>query len=129
MMLGLPGGGLVAGTAGAPPTPVKEGPVCQRLRPTMPSDPWRGPVRAPGPGVGMYVRNNRSLSDDKELKVRIPIEHHLKLHALKVLTGKPISAAVTEALSAYFEDVFTEGPGTPAPPGAEQGASAEAGDA
>ncbi|MHB8605274.1 MAG: hypothetical protein ACYDCK_08445 [Thermoplasmatota archaeon] len=44
------------------------------------------------------------LDDCREVKVRIPISYHVRLHSLKVLTGKPISDAVTEALRAYFSD-------------------------
>ena len=38
----------------------------------------------------------------KEVKVRIPVGHHVRLHSMRVLTGKGISDAVTEALDAYF---------------------------
>lgn len=38
----------------------------------------------------------------KEVKVKIPMGHHVKLHSMKVLTGKPISDAVKEALDLYF---------------------------
>ncbi|HVL48038.1 MAG TPA: hypothetical protein VM889_05740 [Candidatus Thermoplasmatota archaeon] len=38
----------------------------------------------------------------KELKVKIPVGYHVKLHALKVITGKQMRDAVTEALDAYF---------------------------
>ena len=38
----------------------------------------------------------------KEVKVKIPMSYHVRLHSMKVLTGKPISDAVTEALEAYF---------------------------
>ena len=38
----------------------------------------------------------------KEVKVKIPVSFHVRLHSMKVLTGKPISDAVTEALEAYF---------------------------
>ncbi|MEA3200687.1 MAG: hypothetical protein QOE90_2115 [Thermoplasmata archaeon] len=41
----------------------------------------------------------------KEVKVKVPIGHHVKLHSMKVLTGKPISDAVIEALDLYFEQV------------------------
>lgn len=39
----------------------------------------------------------------KEVKVRIPVQHHVRLHSMKVLTGKQISDTVSEALRAYFE--------------------------
>ena len=42
--------------------------------------------------------------DEKDLKVRIPVRLHIKLHSVKVLTGKHISDSITEALDAYFED-------------------------
>lgn len=38
----------------------------------------------------------------KEVKVKIPVSHHIKLHSMKVLTGKQISDAITEALDVYF---------------------------
>lgn len=38
----------------------------------------------------------------KEVKVKIPVSFHVRLHSMKVLTGKPISDTVTEALEAYF---------------------------
>lgn len=40
----------------------------------------------------------------KEVKVKIPVGHHVRLHSIKVLTGKQISDAVTEALDAYFTE-------------------------
>jgi len=42
------------------------------------------------------------ISRAKEVKVKIPVSHHIKLHSMKVLTGKQISDAITEALDAYF---------------------------
>ncbi|MEA3200686.1 MAG: hypothetical protein QOE90_2114 [Thermoplasmata archaeon] len=38
----------------------------------------------------------------KEVKVKIPVSHHIRLHSMKVLTGKQISDAITEALDVYF---------------------------
>ena len=38
----------------------------------------------------------------KEVKVKIPVAHHVRLHSMKVLTGKAISDTVCEALEAYF---------------------------
>ena len=45
----------------------------------------------------------------KEVKVKIPVSHHIKLHSMKVLTGKQISDAITEALDAYFAARAHEG--------------------
>ncbi len=39
----------------------------------------------------------------KELKVRLPVSVHMRLHGLKILGEKSISATVAEALDAYFE--------------------------
>ena len=51
----------------------------------------------------MYIRHEEKQPEGlKELKVRIPVEQHLQLHGLKVMTGKQISDAVTEALETYF---------------------------
>lgn len=44
----------------------------------------------------------------KEVKVKIPVGHHIKLHSMKVLTGKQISDAITEALDAYFANQTPE---------------------
>lgn len=38
----------------------------------------------------------------KEVKVKIPMSYHVRLHSVKVLTGRPISDTVAEALEAYF---------------------------
>ncbi|MEA3200422.1 MAG: hypothetical protein QOE90_1850 [Thermoplasmata archaeon] len=38
----------------------------------------------------------------KELKVKLPAGHHVKLMSVKILTGKPIHQAVSEALDLYF---------------------------
>ncbi len=51
----------------------------------------------------VYIEEDRSLDEDKELKVKIPVRQHLRLHSLKVLTGTNISDTVAAALEAYFE--------------------------
>jgi len=48
------------------------------------------------------IEEKRNLERVKEVKVKIPINYHIKLHSMKVLTGKAISDTVTEALDAYF---------------------------
>lgn len=40
----------------------------------------------------------------REMKVKLPVSFHVRLHSMKILTGKPISDVVTEALDAYFRD-------------------------
>lgn len=43
-----------------------------------------------------------SASATREIKVKIPIEYHLRLHTLKVLRGQSISTTVERALSEHF---------------------------
>lgn len=51
----------------------------------------------------MLIREPKeNLNREKEVKVKIPMSYHVRLHSMKVLTGKPISDTVTEALEAYF---------------------------
>lgn len=42
-------------------------------------------------------------NDRREIKVMLPQAYLIRLHSLKVLTGKQMGEAVTEALVAYFE--------------------------
>lgn len=42
------------------------------------------------------------------MKVRIPVTQHVKLHSVKVLTGKRIGDTVTEALERYFASLPPE---------------------
>lgn len=39
----------------------------------------------------------------KELKVRIPIHYHMRLHGLKILGERSISETVLRALELYFQ--------------------------
>lgn len=43
------------------------------------------------------------LTEGKEIKVKIPLDYHIKLHTLKVLKGQSISDTVEAALHQYFE--------------------------
>lgn len=52
----------------------------------------------------MYIEPKKSDSEIREMKVRIPSDYYMKLHSLKLLTGKQISEAVTEALEMYFTE-------------------------
>lgn len=56
----------------------------------------------------MLIAEPKNESGPKELRVKIGVEYHLKLHALKLLRGKRMSEAVEEALSSYFERVRVE---------------------
>lgn len=53
----------------------------------------------------MLISEPKNESGPKELRVKIGVEYHLKLHALKLLRGKRMSEAVEEALESYFERV------------------------
>lgn len=57
----------------------------------------------------MDIHEGRDLDDEKELKVKIPVDFHVKLHTLKVLHGQNISSTVEQALTRYF-DVLSEDP-------------------
>lgn len=46
-----------------------------------------------------------SMADDKEIKVRIPLDYHIKLHTVKVVSGVAISETVKAALEDYFEEI------------------------
>jgi hypothetical protein len=52
-----------------------------------------------GPGTSIPSDDAEPL---KEVKVKIPLEYHVKLHSMKVLTGQQISDTITEALRSYF---------------------------
>lgn len=45
-----------------------------------------------------------NLAAEKEIKVRIPLTFHIKLHTIKVLHGQSISSTVRQALEAYFRE-------------------------
>jgi len=51
----------------------------------------------------MMIHEKRTPVDrEKEMKIKLPMRHHVHLHAMKVLTGKQICDTVAEALDAYF---------------------------
>jgi hypothetical protein len=56
----------------------------------------------------VLIAEPKQESGPKELRVKIGVEYHLKLHALKLLRGKRMSEAVEEALEFYFERVRLE---------------------
>jgi hypothetical protein len=58
----------------------------------------------------VLINERKPIDRVKEVKVKIPLNYHIKLHSMKVLTGKAISDTVTEALEAYFGGLKT-GPG------------------
>jgi hypothetical protein len=42
------------------------------------------------------------LTELKEVKLKLPIRHHVSLHSLKLLRNQSISELVASALDAYF---------------------------
>lgn len=51
----------------------------------------------------MMLANEAVNGSGKEIKVKIPVGYHIKLHTLKVLKGQSISDTVEIALEKYFE--------------------------
>jgi hypothetical protein len=58
------------------------------------------------------------LTELKEVKLKLPIRHHVSLHSLKLLRNQSISELVASALDAYFSKVAVPPAGGVAPPGA-----------
>ena len=48
--------------------------------------------------------------EDKEIKVKIPLDYHIKLHTVKVVKGQNISDTVKAALAHYFADLAASMP-------------------
>ena len=48
------------------------------------------------------------MTEDKEIKVRIPLDYHIKLHTVKVVSGTAISDTVKAALESYFDEISKE---------------------
>lgn len=53
----------------------------------------------------IFGTNASELKETKEVKMRIPIAHLIRLHGLKLLSGQNISETVTKALDHYFQHV------------------------
>jgi hypothetical protein len=56
----------------------------------------------------MYIKDEEGTEDQemKEIKVKIPVKYHWKLHTLKLTTDAYISEMVRTALDGYFGEVF-----------------------
>lgn len=52
--------------------------------------------------LAIEAETNPRLENGKEIKVKIPVGYHIKLHTLKVLKGQSISDTVELALAKYF---------------------------
>lgn len=49
------------------------------------------------------------LTDEKEIKVKIPMEMYLKLHQNKIINGAQIKEVVQDALDGYLAEVEGSG--------------------
>lgn len=56
----------------------------------------------------------RDLDERRNIKLKIPLRQHIRLHALRLYSGQSASHAVETALDLYFERVRAEAKG-PAP--------------
>lgn len=56
----------------------------------------------------LFGRGARDLDARKEVKVKLPISHLIKLHGLKLVKGQTITDTVIEALNQYFEQNLLE---------------------
>lgn len=44
----------------------------------------------------------------KEVKVKLPVRHLLKLHYMKLTSGRTFSDVITHALQEYFDEIEAE---------------------
>ncbi|HEV8360443.1 MAG TPA: hypothetical protein VGR28_08330 [Candidatus Thermoplasmatota archaeon] len=71
----------------------------------MAAPPTTSRDRDDEPHPGLYARDPREHRTTTVVKVRLPVEHHLRLHSLRVMRGEGISETVTAALAMYFEQM------------------------
>lgn len=45
----------------------------------------------------------RDMNTKREIKVKVPVSTHLRLHSLKLLHGQNISETIEAALTMYFD--------------------------
>lgn len=63
------------------------------------------PVRVRSSMLIEPASSRENQSGVRELRVKIHVNYHLRLHALKLLRGKPMHEVIAEALDNYFEHV------------------------
>lgn len=54
--------------------------------------------------MNIETQVDADMDEEKTLKVTIPKRMHLKLHSVKILTGRNISETVEEAVQAFFDE-------------------------
>lgn len=55
-------------------------------------------------------RRKEAVDEEREIKVKIPLDYHIKLHTVKVVRGQNISDTVKLALANYFNELRLEKP-------------------
>lgn len=58
--------------------------------------------------MSLVEARDEKMDEDRQVKVTVPAETLIKLHSVKILTGKNLSEQVNEALQGYFEMVDEE---------------------
>lgn len=53
--------------------------------------------------MSVIEARDEKLDEDRQVKVTVPAETLIKLHSVKILTGKNLSEQVAEALEGYFD--------------------------
>lgn len=51
----------------------------------------------------------RSLDEAKQIRVKITVRQHIRLHSLRLMTGRTISGIVCTALGLYLDRLEDEG--------------------
>ncbi len=54
------------------------------------------------PGKVFGFEDEEQMATLKEIKVKLPVSQHIKLHSLKITRNKSISDVVAQALEDYF---------------------------
>ncbi len=55
------------------------------------------------PGKLFSFEDEEAMKVLKEIKVKLPVSQHIKLHSLKITQNRPISEVVKLALEDYFD--------------------------
>lgn len=53
--------------------------------------------------MSLVEARDEKLDEDRQVKVTVPAETLIKMHSVKILTGKNLSEQVAEALEGYFD--------------------------
>lgn len=56
------------------------------------------------PIMRLETNEDEDMDERSTVKLQLPKHQHLRLHCLKIMTGKTMSDIATEALARYFEE-------------------------